>query len=119
MNLLPGYVGLEVRLAQAAIAAGLPAEADKRLVKYLEARADDAEGWMMLGKARVKLDRKDDALAAFRKSLALDPRLPGAVEGLVAVLSEQGKKDEARAVLDELLRKNPGDPTLDRVRKGL
>lgn len=119
MNLLPGYVGLEVRLAQAAIAAGLPAEADKRLAAYLESRADDAEGWSMLGKARVALDRQDDALAAFRKALVLDPRLPAAVEGLVAVLTGQGRKDEARAELDELLRKNPGDPILERARKSL
>ncbi len=118
-GLLPGYVGIETRLAGTEIKAGQPQAAAQRLAAYLKEHPRDAEGWALDGDARAALGDDAGALASYRKALALRPTERGAVEGLAAVLKKQGQADEARAELDELLRRAPGDPVLIRARRDL
>ncbi|RMF75116.1 MAG: hypothetical protein D6738_04640 [Acidobacteria bacterium] len=118
-GLLPGYVGLETRLAAAELGAGLEDEAAARLGRYLERRPDDAEGWELLGRVERARGNADAALAAFRQALALAPTRRDAVEGALALLREQGRDDEARRLLATLRGRAPGDPFLERTARTL
>jgi arylsulfatase A-like enzyme/Flp pilus assembly protein TadD len=118
-GLLPGYVGIETRLANIEIKAGQPEAAGQRLAAYLKEHPGDAEGWALAGDARAALGDGAGALAAYRQALQLRPTERGAVDGLVAQLGKQGRADEARKELDELLRRAPGDPVLVRARRDL
>ena len=118
-GLLPGYVGIETRLANTEIKAGQPDAAAQRLAAYLEEHPGDAEGWALAGDARAALGDGAGALAAYRQALQLRPTERGAVDGLIAQLKKQGQADAARNELDELLRRAPGDPVLIRARRDL
>jgi predicted Zn-dependent protease len=118
-GLLPGYVGIETRLANTEIKAGQPDAAAQRLAAYLEEHPGDAEGWALAGDARAALGDGPGALAAYRQALQLRPTERGAVDGLIAQLKKQGQADAARNELDELLRRAPGDPVLIRARRDL
>jgi arylsulfatase A-like enzyme/Flp pilus assembly protein TadD len=118
-GLLPGYVGIETRLANIEIKAGQPEAAGQRLAAYLKEHPGDAEGWALAGDARAALGDGAGALAAYRQALQLRPTDRGAVDGLVAQLKKQGRTDEAGKELDELLRRAPGDPVLVRARRDL
>ena len=118
-GLLPGYVGIETRLASTEIKAGQAGAAAQRLAAYLEEHPGDAEAWALAGDARAALGDGVGALEAYRRALQIRPTERGAVDGLAAELKRQGKVDEARAELDELLRRAPGDPVLIRARRDL
>ncbi|WP_027800668.1 c-type cytochrome biogenesis protein CcmI [Paraburkholderia dilworthii] len=45
-----------------------------RLAVRLRQQPEDAEGWSMLARSYVVLDRADDAVTAYRRALALKPR---------------------------------------------
>ncbi|WP_233856264.1 c-type cytochrome biogenesis protein CcmI [Paraburkholderia sp. HD33-4] len=45
-----------------------------QLVTRLRQQPDDAEGWAMLARSYVVLDRADDAVVAYRRALVLKPR---------------------------------------------
>jgi len=47
--------------------------AEPLLKKYLEAQPDDYSGWYYLGFAYRGLDRREDSIAAYRKSVTLKP----------------------------------------------
>jgi len=55
------------------------------------------------------LDRLDDALAAAAEFVAQAPRAASAHVELSACLAKAGKKDEAKAALDQALELDPGD----------
>ncbi len=118
-GLLPGYVGIDVRIAQAETAAGIPAEAARRMGAYLDARPDDADAWAELGKARLALGKPDEALEAYRRAVALVPTHRAAVEAAVSIFLKTGRKDEARGFVDALLKRQPDDPLLVITRKAL
>ena len=118
-GLLPGYVGIETRLANIEIKAGQSQAAGQRLAAYLKEHPGDAEGWALAGDARAAQGDGAGALTAYRQALQLRPTERGAVDGLIAELKKQGKADEARKELDELLLRAPGDPVLVRARRDL
>jgi arylsulfatase A-like enzyme/Flp pilus assembly protein TadD len=118
-GLLPGYVGIETRLASTELAAGQAPAAARRLDEYLALHPADAEGWALAGDARAAQGDAAGALAAYRKALEIRPTERGAVDGLVAELKKQGRPDEARKELDGLLERAPGDPVLVRARRQL
>ncbi len=118
-GLLPGYVGLDVRIAQAETAAGIPAEAARRMEAYLDVRPDDADAWAELGKAQLALGKPDAALEAYRRAVALVPTHRAAVEAAVGIFLTSNRKDEARRFVDDLLRRQPDDPLLVITRKAL
>lgn len=55
------------------------------LAQRLEAQPDDSQGWVMLGRSYVALNRFDEASAALRKALALQPRNPDVLADLADV----------------------------------
>lgn len=111
-GMLPGFVGIDVRLAQAETLAGLPGEAIKRLTAHLDERPDDAGAWSALGEAHEKAGDAEAALGAFRKALALRATERAAVEGATRVLIALGRGAEARELLEALLKRAPDDPLL-------
>ncbi len=119
LGLLPGYVGLEVRLAQSEVAAGLVDEAGRRLDAYVDTRPDDPDAWALLGKVRAAKGNVDGALEAYRRALDRQPTHPAAVDGAVTTLVAAGRADEARALVEALLRRDPADPLLQRTLKAI
>ncbi|UCF66612.1 MAG: sulfatase-like hydrolase/transferase [Acidobacteriota bacterium] len=111
---VPGFVGLEARLAQAELAAGLASSASARLELYVAERSDDAEGWALLGDARAKLDSSASALAAYRRALELRPTERRAVDGALALL-DKADRDAADALLRQLIERAPDDRYLQQL----
>lgn len=116
---LPGYVGVEVRLAQAEIGAGQAPEAQRRMEALLKKNPQDPEAWTQLGRSRAAQDDGPGALEAFRRALALRPTLREAVEGSLKILQTQGARDEERRLLEGLLLRAPRDPYLHQKLKTL
>src|SRR5439155_3049839 len=50
--------------------------------------------------------RLEDALAVYEPALAISGRHPGGVAGQAVVYADWGKRDEARAIWDELVRRS-------------
>ncbi|WP_084534309.1 tetratricopeptide repeat protein [Paraburkholderia dilworthii] len=68
----------------------------------------------LIGHARVAIHQRrfDDAIATYRRLLAMTPNEPLALAGLGAAIDLSGDHAGAQAVLREGLSKNPGDPML-------
>ncbi|CAD6552913.1 hypothetical protein LMG28727_05443 [Paraburkholderia kirstenboschensis] len=68
----------------------------------------------LIGHARVAIHQRrfDDAIATYRRVLAMTPNDPLALAGLGAAIDLSGDHAGAQAVLREGLSKNPGDPML-------
>jgi hypothetical protein len=67
-------------------------------------RPDFAEAALNLGSALMKLDRPEDALAAYGKARALRPDFAAAMCGEGLTLKELGRFDEALSAFDEAAR---------------
>jgi tetratricopeptide (TPR) repeat protein len=80
----------------------------QRLVERHPARA--AADWFNLGFVLDAAERPDDAAAAFRRALELDPQLDRAWYGLGLVLIRQRRLDEAAAALERNTALQPMSP---------
>jgi tetratricopeptide (TPR) repeat protein len=69
----PGLIPAEVALAFARMRAGIHDDAAKRFAAVLERRPEDLSALIGLGAASVRLERIEDALAAYSRAAALDP----------------------------------------------
>lgn len=114
-RLVPGYVGIDARIAQAEIAAGRAADARSRLESYLGARADDAPAWAQLGRAREALGQESNAIDAYRRALAIQPTEADAARGAIRLLLKGRRDDEARALVQSLLAQAPDDGVLTKL----
>ncbi|MBP7148685.1 MAG: sulfatase-like hydrolase/transferase [Acidobacteria bacterium] len=112
LGLLPGYVGVEVRLAQTEISAGMLDEAIARMSTHLAEHAKDANAWAQMGRARLSQGNRDQALEAFRTALEIHPTQWEALDGAVAILVDSGRVDEARKLLQSLRSRAPNDPAI-------
>jgi Flp pilus assembly protein TadD len=85
------------------------AGAEKMYMKALEAKPNAADTYCNLGGAYYSMQRIDDAAAAFRKSIQLDPRYAQglAYTNLAWMLNGAGRKDEAEKVHQDLVKVNP------------
>jgi cytochrome c-type biogenesis protein CcmH len=84
-----------------------------QLAKKLESRPDDAEGWFLLGRAYMTLDRHQDAAEAFRRTRQLAPDQPDVAGAFAeARIAAAGGRvdDEARAALRNVLELDPTSP---------
>jgi predicted Zn-dependent protease len=84
---------------------------------YTAAHADDAKGWLLLGRAASAAKRYDAALDAYQRARGL---LPSDVRVLVNVAELElalHRRDEAMHTLDEALRLDPNDATVLRLRE--
>jgi tetratricopeptide (TPR) repeat protein len=96
-----------------------PARAAPYLVRAAEARPDFAPGWRLLGTLAEEHGVLKDRVEEFAaKALALEPT-PANYSWLAFTLFQKGKQAEARKVIDEGLRRHPGDPELLQGRQAL
>lgn len=82
-------------------------EAITMLAARLEAKPDDVEGWILLGRAYQSTGRSDDALAAFKRAHETSPNHPAvAVEyaqAIAMVRPDHRIEGEARSLLERAL----------------
>ena len=79
------------------------------LKRAVTAEADRKDAWDQLGQAYAGLNRHDDAIAAFRKQIELDPYHKTANEDLAAELQKLGKLDDAVTAYRKQLEIAPDD----------
>ncbi len=81
-----------------------------RLASRLEENPDDAEGWMMLGRSYIVLQRFSDARAALEKAAALkkdDPQLLADLADALAMTSQESLAGRPSELIAEALRLDP------------
>ena len=61
----------------------------------------------MLGNMNVKAGRHAEAIAAYKRALAIDPEHEGAAWSLALAYRDSGKLDEARAGFERVQQLNP------------
>jgi cytochrome c-type biogenesis protein CcmH len=79
----------------------------------LEANPDDVQGWLMLGRSTLTLERTEDAIAAYRRARELAPEEPEAITGLAEALLARSLgvvTPEVRQLMFRLAELQPGDP---------
>ncbi len=84
-----------------------------RLEARLEKQPDDVEGWLLLARSKMVLQRYDEAVAAYRQVKMLDPSIRGidAALGEALTMAAQGiVTEEARAAFEAELQRSPRDP---------
>ena len=94
-------------LAEAGEDAGALADAERLVEHHPDRKAAD---WFNVGFLRERLDRHADAEAAFRRAVALDPKLDRAWYGLGLSLIRQGRLDEAADALKRNTELQPMSP---------
>jgi Flp pilus assembly protein TadD len=86
-------------LGGAELRVGDPAAALHHLEIATSLAPDWAPGWVNLGVALVHLDRIDEAFAAYRTALDVDPEDGSALNNLSALFARLGRAEEARQAL--------------------
>ncbi len=84
-----------------------------RLEERLQAQPDDAEGWAMLARSYLVLDRADEAGSAFEKAYALapdDPRLLGDYAEYLAGRADGALQGRASELIARALEVAPDEP---------
>ena len=109
-----GGAGRQSNLANPANPADLPDVATMvaGLRDRLAENPDDVEGWVMLGRSSQVLGRIDEAIVAYGRALALDPRLSDIRSSLgeAQVMAAGGViVQEARRAFEQALALNPND----------
>jgi TolB-like protein len=84
-------------------------QAIQRDERFAQAHAGIAHAQSLKGLWRVGMTQADfdEAFAASRRALELEPRMPEAYTARAMLLSLQGRKDEARQDYEEAIRLNP------------
>jgi Flp pilus assembly protein TadD len=76
----------------------------------------DSEAWSALAFAAFSRGRHREARTAYEKALAISPHYDAARRNLASLLAEQELSEEALAQADELTRRVPATPALNRTR---
>jgi Flp pilus assembly protein TadD len=85
-------------------------EAEVALQSLIDHDPDDASAHHNLGTLRMRTQRYDGAVEAYRRSLSLRPRYAAKHLNLGYALKDSGRLDEAVAEWEQTLRLAPGDP---------
>lgn len=75
--------------------------------KLLAAHPDNYEGWKLKGDLLLARSNRDEALAAYRKSVEVKPEFVAGHAALVTVLLQAGKSVEAGAALEQMKKDAP------------
>ena len=98
------------------LARGRADEAEARTRKALALDRENPEVWSGLGTVLFAQSKLDDAVKAFAMAAKLAPENPADCYNVALCLKELGRRDEARALLTEALRR---DPTYGRAQTAL
>ena len=98
---------IEPNLGRSLAAQGKVAEAVPHLLRAIQYQPDQAEFRHQLALAYVGLDRRDEALAAWREAVRINPNYEEAYFGMAIVLAGAHRNAEAIQALQEVLRINP------------
>lgn len=77
-----------------------------------EARPENVMVQCNLAQAFAQAGRLEDAVAVYRRALALDPANRGALASLVMVLQQLGRADDSERICRDALRSQPNDVAL-------
>lgn len=83
-----------------------------KLEERLKTQPDDADGWSMLGRTYTALNRRDEALAAFRKVVALRPQDAQALADLadaLAVMNGRSLDGEPEKLIQQAVKLDPAN----------
>jgi tetratricopeptide (TPR) repeat protein len=89
------------------------------LTPALERMPGDAEILNNMALSHAGLGQTERAIEEFRAALAADPYYAAIYGNYIQTLREAGRRDEARAVIEEGLRHRPGDPMFLRLRQAM
>jgi tetratricopeptide (TPR) repeat protein len=109
LALIPGDVDASIRLITllGSRQSWTPAEAEARRLASLP--HDGGAGQVELGKLLRAQGRKEEAVAALRQGLEENPASIIVLDGLVTLLAETGRSDEASNILQAFRRQRPDD----------
>ncbi len=100
---------LNIRAAEAMRRGNMDAAADLAR-QSLAVDSLNSRTWFMLGLARENTQRLADAEEAFTRATALFPTFDEALARRAVTLTQLGRREEARTVLERLLKFAPGYP---------
>jgi len=86
------------------------AKAAVRLAERMKANPDDFQGWVLLARTYLSLDRPADAVPAFRRALQLEagrPEVKADLAEALALAAGNRIPDESRALFTDILRADP------------
>lgn len=112
LEAVPRHAGTTVVLAAAHRLSGEPDKALAVIAPLARGLPSLAEGQLELGLTLADLGRTTEAVAAFRRTVALDPRAGEAWRGLAEGLDLLGDTAGAEAALAQQLRASTRDPAL-------
>jgi tetratricopeptide (TPR) repeat protein len=87
-------------------------EAEREMTEATRLAPNGVGAWATLGHIRLELKKYDEAAAAFRAVLDLDPANEEGATGLADTLAQAGKLPDAEAVLTKAVEANPGSAIL-------
>lgn len=93
--------------------------ANAELMAALQARTDFPETHLTLGALALRLRNVPAAQAAFREAVELDPQLVDGWVTLVRIDLELGRRSLAQTVLQQALKANPNDETLNQMQRSM
>lgn len=104
------------RLWEVHVALGEIRRLEALLVDRVDARPDDREASLWLGRARVRAGRLEEGIAVLRRAITRDPSFLAAHAEIGRVLLREHREPEALKAFEELLERLPVERTLLRCR---
>jgi tetratricopeptide (TPR) repeat protein len=80
--------------------------------KITETDPKDVDSWIMLGRLQKALQNSTEALAAYKKALAIDPENEDAMTGMATVYADLGDNRAAAEMLQKVADKDPNPRSL-------
>lgn len=109
LRLKPDLHAAREMLARLIMKEKRPQDAEPHFRALLQAPGYEAVAQVGLGDAARAQDHHEDAIAAYRAALAIDPEQSAPVRALAWSLAQVGRRDEAIAAYDDYLARVPDD----------
>lgn len=86
----------------------------QKLAQKLKDSPDDAQGWALMARSMMRMDRPADAVEAYKRAIDLSGGRDGALAGEYAearIVAAEGQVDaESQSIYRQMLREEPGNP---------